>query len=428
MSCWKQMNVVTFPRTPSLNPDILSNTCAFLTEYPDLLSVSLTCSTLRPIAVRTLLRDHPVVLKQDSAIFKFHDYVFADAPGRLPYIIALEVDVPHDSATIAIPLGWTALNALLAILRDALSLRSLTLWSSIHKRPLAYIGDPDVSALVSVLPCLRELTVSGVGNEVDFTTIIRSPLLKLTILGIVPKVSDNRSRRWSPGSLSATLSHVAASLESLTIDSSRALFDGPPRSLPQPSPFSAMRSLSLSGLRDVPNLSVLLDMFPNLNDTLHLSSHRGFGLPRVEDVHDNTTAIRRRNGEAQEQRSWKHLKRVICDLGMFFILNLKCPISRVVIHSCTPGTTRKRCLAECLRENSPARLNLQIPLSPDSKYFNGAIIPPEAASTLTHLVLCVCYKDDAHYRMTPVSSMKWDIFFVSGRLDPGIYLVCGTTI
>ena len=392
---------------PLLNPDILSNVCVFLTEYPDLLAVSLMCSTLRPITVRSLLRNRPVVLKQSSTICKFHDFVFADATARLPCITGLEVDMPHDAETTT-GFEQAAFDSILAVLRGTSSLKSLTLWSSDSDWPLVYIGDPEVSAVVGALPSLQELAISSGGDEIDFPRIIRSPLRKLTILGIFPEVLGEL--RWSPGSLSASLSHVAASLEILTIHSAEGLFDESPVSLHTPVPFYALRSLSLGNLEGVPNLSILLDLFPNLNGTLDLSLDSSVDLMSIDDIHNNIEAIRKRNGEAQEKRSWKRLERVICDLGTLFVLNLKCPISMTVVHSCTPIT--RRCLVESLRENPPKRLNLQMHLSPWFQGFGGMIIPLDAAPTLTHLTLCVCYNGVVRTIFAP--PMRWDIFVVSG--------------
>ena len=84
-SSFHQLN----PQMPSLDLDILASICAFLTEYADLLSLSLTSSVLHPIAVRAMLRNRPVVLEKVDTIVKFHDFIFPDSASRLPRV---EVD------------------------------------------------------------------------------------------------------------------------------------------------------------------------------------------------------------------------------------------------------------------------------------------------------------------------------------------------
>ncbi|KAI1790114.1 hypothetical protein LXA43DRAFT_1018435 [Ganoderma leucocontextum] len=107
-----------------------------------------------------MLRNRPVVLKEATAICKFHDFVFADAASRLHHINALEIDVARDGIDPS-TCGEPAYDSLLAILRGASSLRSLVLWSLNYPygRLLAYIGDPRIAAAVSALTTLRELTV-----------------------------------------------------------------------------------------------------------------------------------------------------------------------------------------------------------------------------------------------------------------------------
>ncbi|KAI1791969.1 hypothetical protein LXA43DRAFT_972764 [Ganoderma leucocontextum] len=138
---------------PSLDLDVLGTICAFLMEYPDLLSLSLTCSALRPVAVRNMLRNRPVVLKRVDAISKFHDFVFSDAATRLQHVTALESTAP--------------------------SLASLALRSSANGRPLGYLDDPRIPAAVGELANLRVLTIIGRTEAADFIGAVRSPLTKL---------------------------------------------------------------------------------------------------------------------------------------------------------------------------------------------------------------------------------------------------------
>ena len=75
----------------NLNMDALSVTCQFLTDVSDLLSFSLTCSSLRPVATQRLISISPIRLTKGALIHKFHSFLCADAPARAPYVRAVEI-------------------------------------------------------------------------------------------------------------------------------------------------------------------------------------------------------------------------------------------------------------------------------------------------------------------------------------------------
>ena len=78
--------------TPTgLNWDVLAIVCKFLTRVEDVLSVSLTCSAICPVAIRHLLQIHPIFLTCSLSIRRFHYFLFADLPARAPHIRALEI-------------------------------------------------------------------------------------------------------------------------------------------------------------------------------------------------------------------------------------------------------------------------------------------------------------------------------------------------
>ena len=176
----------------SLDLDIIDTVCVFLTEYSDLLSLSLTCSAFRPIAIRNMLRNRPIVLKNVAAICKFHDFVFSDAAARPSNLIALKIEFSHYETHPES--SERAIDCLVAILKRAASLVSLELHSSANKRPLGYLDDPRLAAAVSELATLRELTICGRTKAVDFIAAVRSPLKKLAIHFMDPVGGSE----WSP--------------------------------------------------------------------------------------------------------------------------------------------------------------------------------------------------------------------------------------
>ena len=404
------------PGVPALNLDVFGLVCAFLTEYPDFLSLSLTCSVLHPLAIRNMLRSRPVFLQDVNAIIKFHDFIFADAAARLPHLVALKVDASTSKPDQADPeCGDRAIEALFVILRHASSLVSLDLLSSANGRPLGHLDDPRVAAAVGELTALRELTIGGQAEVADFIGAVRAPLTKLTLrftrlLGGVEE--------WSLTSLGAALSNVTHSLESLTITQTRVRLDGgSPGSVPTALTgvqFHALQSLTLDHLVFLPHLPLLLDLFPNLDGTLHLTPYL-YDVPDAVDYDTLLETTRERNSKAQEQRCWKRLARLVCDVETLFVLNLKCPVGLTVVldlaykPDADPG--RHESLVSSLRDHPPTRLNLQLVLSGQPSL--SGMIPPEAGATLTHLTLCVEY---SKYTVDPPSlpsAVRWDDIWVS---------------
>lgn len=137
---------------PSLDFSILDAICAFLVEYPDILSLSLTCSALRPVAIRHLLRHQPIVLRQAASIGKFYDFIFADPLARLPHTIAIVICISYsdpeaDSVRIA--------DCFLALLHHASSsIRSLVIvWTAYDQSVPACIRD------LRIIDAVGELTM-----------------------------------------------------------------------------------------------------------------------------------------------------------------------------------------------------------------------------------------------------------------------------
>ena len=420
-SSFHQLN----PQMPSLDLDILASICAFLTEYADILSLSLTNSVLHPIAVRAMLRNRPVVLEKVDTILKFHDFIFADvSAARLHHLRALKVDFsdywhrPDPKCT------EPALEALLAIVQQATSLVSLELLSSSDGTQLGYLDNLNPK-VVEELATVQEPRIGGRTEVVDFIGAVRAPLKKLALRFTGPV---GGLEEWSAHSLGATLFHLAPSLEILTIAQTRVRLERSP-SLPGSSgsvrgtfigiQFHALRSLTMNNLLDIPDLSLLLELFPNLDRTLHLTPYIYY----CDRYDTSLRTAREQNGMAQERRTWQCLDRLICDVKTFFVLNLRCPIGLTIVYKCAPDANPGtwQCLVESLRDHPPARLNLQVEVQYDSAERSlGGMIPPEAAATLTHLTLCVKYRYDSRVDLPPSGSHpRWADVWVSRRSTCG---------
>ncbi|KAM5546098.1 hypothetical protein V8D89_000224 [Ganoderma adspersum] len=377
-----------------------------------------------------MLRTRPVVLKKIATILKFHDFLFSDAASRMPHILALVIYVASDEIHPNTECGERAIEALIAILMHAPSLKSLELLSSANGQSLGYLDDPRLSATVGEVVSLRELSIGGRTEVADFIGAVRSPLTKLT-LGFLNPVVKFTECRWSPASLNATLSGIAHSLQTLSIMGSYVqLIGGPPTGSPPAfTQFHAVQSLSLSSLVVVPHLPLLFELFPNLDGTVHLTTYI-HGSPVFAGLSERYNFFRRareENGTSQELcQGWVRLERLICDVETLFALNLRCPIGLTIVHEypAHAGSDKRRYLAESLRDHPPTHLNLQLKIwwGPDEPSLDR-MFPPEAAATLTHLTLCVKCDYDSSPDPVPPSyqneALRWDDLW-HNTLLPGL--------
>ena len=151
------------PGIASLHLDIPSTLCDCVTERPDLLSLSLTNSIFRPLAIRSLLRSRrAVVLKKVATILKFHDFVFSDPTARIPHIVALVIQDTHDKTQRDPQCIARAVDALIAILRQASCLVSPQLRAVTGKQPPGYLPwHHRLSSALGEVASLRELTIEA---------------------------------------------------------------------------------------------------------------------------------------------------------------------------------------------------------------------------------------------------------------------------
>ncbi|PIL31121.1 hypothetical protein GSI_05817 [Ganoderma sinense ZZ0214-1] len=352
---------------PRLNLDILRLVCDCLTDVPDVLSFAITCSALTEDALRRRLRMAPVDLADAKMIDSFYTFIFSNQPSRAPYIYGLTILSSEHYLPFTHRSDFEMISSrLVGILEAAVHIQYLDFNTS--------IGNAVFDAVVKLttvheLRILNDVLVFQEPLLVGLPTF-RSPLRSLHITGNEPIGGA------IPASfLHNCLSHLAPTLELLDLD------DFPIDVLPSSvtTQFTAVRSLKFrtSFAPDCDLLGVLLQLFPNLDNTLELS------LPiYMED--DHAHAFHDRCEEAQRRHCWSRLDRLVCNAGIAYLLALRCPIRRMDLEVRLPGATSH--LAETLRRHCPPRLHVRISLYSGFGALDG-LFPPEAADRLTHLVL-----------------------------------------
>ena len=393
--------------TPTgLNSDVLAIVCKFLTRVEDVLSVSLTCSAIRPVAIRHLLQIHPISLTCSSSIRRFHYFLFADLPARAPHIRALEIGSqrfhsPNDTES---PGEYFQLVELLS---SCLHLERILLSTKDTSPRPSDDGNPSIpNAIITT----RQAKPTNVHTLLP---MVRAPLRALTIRTINPE-----DLHWTPPALEEFLPNFASTLEtlelcSLYIDIPDAQgLDGsslPPSGSPL-TQYTAVHSLSVRTLEGVPLLDVLLHQFPALDGTLSLPEWgRTTYLSSRRD-------IRECNQQAQQRRGdnvWKKLDRLVCEPVLFHLLGLRCPIGLLMIDR--GGEEMKDDLALALRENPVARLKLSFMLDPGLTVFDS-LLHAGLGGTLTHLTFCLMDTQSTHSfcdaeGMT-VTGLQWDDILV----------------
>ena len=217
----------------TLNVDVLSIVCDFLTAASDILSFSLTCSSLRPVANKRLLDSRTIGLTDSKAIRDFHSFLFADADARTPHVRALRLDLELDldsqrgaSRTTHQP---DPLSTLIDILTSCPHLEHIELFIADW-----YSGAEDSRVIdtIATIPSLRSLSVYG--SAMQALTLLRETCAPLRMAGI--HFRNLPGECWHPAALESTLSltRLAPTLEDLKIAyvtvrpevGDRAEFDG----------------------------------------------------------------------------------------------------------------------------------------------------------------------------------------------------------
>ena len=398
---------------PQLNVDVLTIVCEFLTDVLDLLSVSLTCSSINVVAVRWLLLTRPVHLKSGASIRRFHSFLFADELARSPYVRALDVDLmrPQSEADDA--------TLLPSILASCKGLQKITI--SFQNDAFPLVASPPFLDAIAAIPSLRSFIVRS--QIIDALIVLSRFSAPVRMLGIhtnnLPDVTARSPafiERHLPRAVVRTLEELE--LDQLILD----LYDDVevivirwPSAL-DAAPYPAVRSLSVGLLKGRPMLDSLQHLFPALDGTLDLGAlHIG----RDEALYGR---LRTANQHAQQRGAdgslcaWKKLDRIICDAPMLYVLGLRCPIRLAMLEF---GLVREhgRYVADALRENPVPRLKLTTNHELGPAF--GALFSPELAGTLTHLTLCLLYKNDYGLEEPPrESELRWETVLVSSLAVP----------
>ncbi|KAM5543684.1 hypothetical protein V8D89_002935 [Ganoderma adspersum] len=383
--------------TEKLNEDVLVIVSEFLTDVPDVLSFSLTSSSLHPIATRRLLSMRPVSLTEDLSVENFHSFLFADAAIRTLHIRGLRIKTPKSPAEVANQERRFA----------SLLVEIITACPQLSHVSIALDDDSidiqSIVAAIAALKSLRSFILTGwSANALHIFHELSSPIRKLAIHSAYIRV---------PAELEEYLSRFAPTLEELELLYLRARQEpvvddipGSPEFFRNLTQYPAVRSLRVSWFHGPPVLDRLQHLFPALDGTLYIGP--AFSMNDIRSCE----GIRAENQRAQEgtpSHTWKKLDRLVCTASMLYSLALRCPIRHVMLDNCNAETL---CYAAAaLRENPVPRLKLTL------RYGRGmldGIFTPELAGTLTRLTLCLVYDNHEDPRTAAdaddVAQLRWD--------------------
>ncbi|KAM5536470.1 hypothetical protein V8D89_009906 [Ganoderma adspersum] len=332
---------------PGLNLDVLCLVSSFITDVPDVLAFSLTCSTLRSPAIYRRLSMRPVTITSGTSINTLHDFIFVDKAARGPHIHA--ITIPQEATPLLQGSPEELLRRLLTILSAASRVHTLSIClpARISSSPLA---SPLIVPAIARLTGIQHLTLVAPFERANaLLRCIRSPI-KVFRYGSLYKdlyPHSNANLIGSSTRLSAIHRRMAMRLEmdeeGLTLEDvashlSRTLchLELPHLCLPrrafqqvQPGPFLAVRSLVLRDITEIVRLDVILHILPNLDGVLIAEASPLF-YKCVRD-REHVEGVREANQLAQERHTWKKLDRVVSTPLMLYTLGLTCPIHHLVL-------------------------------------------------------------------------------------------------
>ncbi|PIL31122.1 hypothetical protein GSI_05818 [Ganoderma sinense ZZ0214-1] len=337
----------------------------------------------------------PIHLSNDELVDNFHRFIFADEAARAPYIYGLTLPRAN-RLPLRDPPGSrleTMQERLVAILEAA-----------VH---LEYIYFPTTIDLGLVLTAaasmasLRELHMvfGALGGDSKWSPwkllgTFRSPLRSLRI----DSTYDSADEGFPVKSIHDHLASFAPTLEVLEIHSID--FDDFPS--PVTTQFTALRSFTTHTVLNFNDsaMEILLQLFPNLDDTLALGS---LG---VMDMEPDLPTLREWNKEEQA-RAWPSFDRVSCDARLAFLMALQCPIRRM--HITVFRSYGRGLLEPVLRDSCPRLLHLSLLFNNSLRDLDGLFPGSEEVESLTHLVVFVDVEAREGRRGKPIS-VPWDQF------------------
>ncbi|TBU25609.1 hypothetical protein BD311DRAFT_764236 [Dichomitus squalens] len=383
---------------PQLDWDVLHAICDHLTDTSDILSLSSTCTSLRPAAMQRFLSVRPIVLKDARSTCNIHSLIFADKTRRVSHVRALQVTIrdinkPYDPSDVA--------DRLLAIVTCVDRLESF------HTSDYIFSNASYTRILPAIvqLTTLRELSIAGVRCDDGASNLVQSIQSSLKIL-----YASFRTTPWSClDILDTTTSHHAATLEVLHLD--WVDFGDNDHSVHQVvTEYPALRSFIINYAEGLPRLACLLRAFPALDRTLAFNDRDD--RRRWWDLDDPLIClVRDENMRAQESHRWVALDYVSCEAHIFFALGLQCPIRHAKIIDCSAQT--RDYVATALRDSPPRQLTLHIELERGLSVFDG-LFPPQLGTALTHLTVILRYshghKDEYPADLDYLKNVQWDQF------------------
>lgn len=385
-----------------LNLDVLREICGHLTDVSDVLSFSLVCSNLRPVAIKRRLSMRAIIIDGEESLRDLYNFTFVDEKRRGPYIDSIITPMTYDKLSKA---SDELVSQFVAVLACATRARMLSL--HVPPEPWSLFGHPRVLSAASEMTSLQELDVvapTDVANVLLGST--RSPLKTFRQSDIY--------QDWQCESLFSISPHLTSTLEEIELP-----FDLLEMAFKSHTSLPTVRSVTLTTVGHPFQLDMVLGVFPNVDRSLVMEDHIY--------SHDNLESRREENRNAQKIRRWKALDRVATSPVLLYSLGLTSPIRHLTLQVMRepdrdslrdPQITRA-----ILKEYAPTHLALiNIMMAEDISILEDlfSLFPSEdvtARDKLTHLVLNVDYINyefDSLRGVTGgIKELSWDSVLVS---------------
>ena len=383
---------------PELNEDILAVICACLTDVSDVLAISLTCSSVRRLAIKQLLSLRPIHLSAgDLSIQRFHYFLFADAPARLPLIRALDIETRLVRNRSLSPQRGDA-SLLMDILTSCKLLERISFGRITFPLP-RLTKDPSVIDAIASVQSLRSLVIQNPIRSCPLPHLqAQSPFRQICPLMLL--------RRWcrvqlvpslAPGvSLSPRADPRGAQFPRVDVDPQRIQglqnLQGPAQSFAGWNQYPAVHSLSVHFSVGRLLFEPLQHLFPAIDGTFSVGCiDYDYPADTFSDIRaaNQRAQDRIKNGDRARRHGWTKLRHLACPVEAFYILGLCCPIDFAMIDGMDWTFTPQhnwRCLTVSLRENPVPRLTLCLALDDKLEVFGG-VFGSALGTVLTHLTL-----------------------------------------
>ncbi|KAI9067847.1 hypothetical protein FKP32DRAFT_1562909, partial [Trametes sanguinea] len=332
-----------------LNPDVLEAICNAVDDRQTMCSLSLTCWSLRELAIKRLLGMQPLLVRGGRHLHALHSFLIADEPRRFSHLRGLHlVRTKGERYTIE-----RIARYLIDIFKHAAGLEYLELPNFNY-----FVGaggdyledDLPLREAIHQLSSLRELVITRMWpyRTTDETfRSIRSPLKVVRI----HRGDDGMRVEYPLG--------------------------------PMPIEFPAVRSVRFSFRTEPPWVDALVQMFPTLDRVLQVEKLKSgsYGASLKADI-ASQRSVRAHNKKTQQTRAWKHIDFVTSDVHMLYMLGLTCTVRHLMVdRACAHQKER---IADILDDTRPVYLKLSIELWHGDDIFED-LFRSEATSRITHL-------------------------------------------